>query len=117
LEQIPGKIEASFTRSKESIDNVNGDLQAVKEILEKHFEFTVDGLVIKAGEGSMELLLDNDIIRFKKDGIEFGSWDGKNFRTGNVFIGVDEMAQFGNYGFVPYEDDETDGLDFVRVGG
>lgn len=117
LEQIPGKIEASFTRSKESIENVNGDLQAIKETLEKHFEFTVDGFVIKAGEGSMELLLDNDIIQFRQNGIEFGSWDGKNFKTGNIFIGVDEMAQFGNYGFVPYEDDETDGLDFVRVGG
>lgn len=117
FKEVPGKISASFNESKELIDNVNGDLQAVVEKLEKHFEFTVDGLVIKAGEGSMELLLDNDIIRFRKNGAEFGWWDGVNFHTGNIFVDVDEIAQFGNYGFVPFEDENSDGLDLVRVGG
>jgi hypothetical protein len=65
----------------------------------------------------MQLTLDNDIIIFKKNGQEFGWWDGVNFHTGNIFVDVDEIAQFGNYGFVPYEDNETDGLDLVRVGG
>jgi hypothetical protein len=117
LKLVPDKISASFNQSKELIDDVNGDLQKVIENLEKHFGFTIDGLVIKAGEGDMELLLDNDVIRFRKNGVEFGWWDGTNFHTGNIFVDVEEQAQFGNYAFVPYADEETDGLDFVRVGG
>lgn len=111
------KISANFTSTTKQITSVNGDLQAVIDKLEKHFVFSVDGLVIKGGAGSMELLLDNDVIRFQKGGEEFGWWDGENFHTGNIFVDVEEVAQFGNYGFVPFEDDETDGLDLVRVGG
>lgn len=117
LEVMAERISMSFTEVTEKITNVDGDLQAVAELLQKHFEFTVDGLLIKAGEDAMQLLLDNDIVHFMKGGQEFGWWDGVNFHTGNIFVGVDEIAQFGNYGFVPYEDDTADGLDFVRVGG
>lgn len=117
LTVLSDKITMDFESATEQITDVNGDLQAVIEKLEKHFDFSLNGLVIKAGEGSMELLLDNDVIRFKKNGVEFGWWDGVNFHTGNIFVDVDEMAQFGNYAFVPYADEETDGLDFVRVGG
>ena len=109
-------MEVNFESATEQISNVNGDVQTVKEALEKHFEFSTDGLIIKAGAGSMQLLLDNDVIRFMRNGQEFGWWDGVNFHTGNIYVGVDEVAQFGNYGFVPFEDEETDGLDLVRVG-
>ena len=111
------KIAMNFEETITQLSSVNGDLQSIEETLQKHFEFSVDGLIIKSGEGSMSLLLDNDVIRFVKDGTEFGWWDGVNFHTGNIYVGVDEIAQFGNYGFVPYSDGETDGLDFVRVGG
>ena len=118
LLQLAEQISLSFTSATERTTNVEGDLQTVKEYLEKHFVFGVNGLTIKAGEGeTMELLLDNDVIRFMKNGQEFGWWDGVNFHTGNVFVDVDEVAQFGNYGFVPYDDGESDGLDLVRVGG
>lgn len=117
LEVMAEKISMNFDSAISQISRVNGDLQTVVEELQKHFEFSVNGLVIKAGEGSMSLLLDNDVIRFMKDGQEFGWWDGVDFHTGNIYVGVDEIAQFGNYGFVPYEDSDTDGLDFVRVGG
>lgn len=111
------KIAMNFEETTTQLSSVNGDLQGIEEVLQKHFEFSADGLKIKAGEGSMSLLLDNDVIRFFKDGTEFGTWDGVNFHTGNIYIGVDEIAQFGNYGFVPYSDSTADGLDFVRVGG
>lgn len=102
---------------EKQISDVDGELRTVIENLEKHFDFSVDGLAIKAGAGSMELVLDNDIIKFMKNGQQFGWWDGVNFHTGNIYVDVDETAQFGNYGFVPYEDEESDGLDLVRVGG
>lgn len=111
------QISMTFTKVTEKIAEVDGDLQEVAELLQKHFEFTIDGLLIKAGEDAMQLLLDNDVIHFQKGGQKFGMWDGINFHTGNIYVGVDEVAQFGNYGFVPYEDDVSDGLDFVRVGG
>lgn len=117
LEVMAEKISMTFTETTSLLDDVNSDLQTVIEEIQKHFEFTVDGLAIKAGEHAMELVLDNDVIRFRKNGQEFGWWDGVSFHTGNLYIGVDEIAQFGNYGFVPYEDETTDGLDFVRVGG
>ena len=111
------KIAMSFESLSTNIANVDGDLQTVIEELEKHFEFTVNGLTIKAGANAMQLVLDNDVIKFIKNGQQFGWWDGVNFHTGNIFVDVDEVAQFGNYGFVPFEDAETDGLDLVRVGG
>ena len=117
LKVMADRISMNFESSTEQIATVNGELQTVIEELEKHFDFSVNGLTIKAGENSMSLLLDNDVIRFQKNGQEFGWWDGINFHTGNIFVDVDEVAQFGNYGFVPYEDDDTDGLDLVRVGG
>lgn len=111
------QISMTFSEATEKLADVNGDLQEVVELLQKHFEFTLNGLLIKAGEDAMQLLLDNDIVHFMKGGQEFGWWDGVNFHTGNIYVGVNEIAQFGNYGYVPYEDDESDGLDFVRVGG
>jgi hypothetical protein len=117
LSVMADKISMNFETATTQISNVNGDLQTVIEELQKHFDFSVDGLTIKAGEGAMSLRLDNDIIHFEKNGQEFGWWDGVNFHTGNIFVGVDEIAQFGNYGFVPFEDETADGLDLVRVGG
>ena len=111
---LADQISMSFTETTEQITNVNGDLQAVVEELEKHFEFSTDGLVIKAGEGSMELLLDNDLIRFMKNGQQFGWWDGVDFHTGNIVVNVNERAQFGNFAFVPRSNGS---LSFLKVGG
>lgn len=108
------EISMNFNTTTEHITNVNGDLQSVIEKLEKHFEFSADGLVIKAGENSMNLLLDNDLIRFMKNGQEFGWWDGVDFHTGNIIIDVNERAQFGNFAFVPRSNGS---LSFLKVGG
>lgn len=125
LSIMADKISMSFETSVLQITEVEGDLQTVVEDLQKHFDFSADGLIIKAGEGQMNLLLDNDVIAFYKGDIDVndlsvnrrGYWDGDNFYIGNIYIDVDEIAQLGNYGFVPFDDGETDGLDLVRVGG
>lgn len=113
LEVMADQISMNFTATTEQITNVNGDLQAVVENLTKHFEFSVDGLVIKGGENSMNLLLDNDLIRFMKNGQQFGWWDGVDFHTGNIVVDVDERAQFGNFAFVPRSNGS---LSFLKVG-
>lgn len=108
------KISLNFESATEQISNVNGDLQSVKEDLQKHFDFSVDGLTITAGENSMNLVLDNDVIRFEKNGQQFGWWDGVNFHTGSIVVDLNERAQFGNFAFIPRSNGS---LDFLKVGG
>lgn len=108
------KITMNFESTITQIAEVNGEMQTVTEELQKHFDFSVDGLIIKAGENSMNLLLDNDMIRFMKNGQEFGWWDGVDFHTGNIVVAVNERAQFGDFAFVPRSNGS---LDFLKVGG
>lgn len=108
------KITMSFESATQQISEVDGELQTMAEELQKHFEFSVDGLTIKAGENAMNLVLDNDMIRFVKNGQEFGWWDGVDFHTGNIVVKVNERAQLGNFAFVPRSNGS---LDFLKVGG
>ncbi len=125
LSVMAERIALNFESSLMQISEVDGDLQTVVEELQKHFEFSANGLVIKAGDHDMKLLLDNDVVAFYKGDIDpddpavnrRGYWDGDSFHIGNIYIDVDEVAQLGNYGFVPFDDGEVDGLDLVRVGG
>lgn len=111
------KISMNFETTIAQVTDINGDLQTVVENLQKHFDFSVNGLTIKAGDNEVKLILDNGIVYFELNGQRKTILDPDSLKTGNIYIGVDEIAQFGNYGFVPYEDEDTDGLDFVRVGG
>ncbi len=109
------QISMNFESTTEEIKDVNGDLQAIIEKLEKHFDFSLEnGLVIRAGANEMQLQLDNDLILFKKNGVQFGWWDGVDFHTGNIVVDVNERAQFGNFAFVPRSDGS---LMFLKVGG
>ena len=114
FEMTAEQTTLQFERTESRIENVSGDLQQVNEKVIKHFEFTENGLVIKAGNNAMQLLLDDDVIRFTKNGQEFGWWDGVNFHTGNIVVDVNERAQFGNFAFVPRSDGS---LSFLKVGG
>lgn len=105
-------IEAKVTGVSSDINNVSNNLNNTNSTITKYFEFTVDGLIIKSGEGQMQLHLDNDIVRFTKNGEQFGWWDGINFHTGNICIDVYERAQFGNFAFVPRSDGS---MSFLKV--
>lgn len=122
IEQLASDITLNFNHHEEQYSNVNGKVTTMETNLEKHFEFSVNGLTIRAGEGEMKLRLDNDVISFYKGDIDeddleknrFGWWDGVNFHTGNIVIAVQERAQFGDFAFVPRSDGS---LDFLKVGG
>ena len=107
-------IAMNFEASIDHTNTVDGELQTVQEYLEQHFEFSVDGLLVKAGENSMGLRLKNNLIQFEENGQQFGWWDGVNFYTGNIVVNVNERAQFGNFAFVPRSNGS---LDFLKVGG
>lgn len=107
---LSDEISLRFTETTTQVNNVNGDLQQMVETLSKHFDFGLDGLVIKAGPNAMNLTLDNDLILFSKNGQQFGWWDGVDFHTGNIIIDVNERAQFGNYAMVPRSNGSTSWL-------
>ena len=118
LEQTAKSLTLDFgTKVKE----VEKGVDTIENNLEKHFEFTVNGLVIKAGDNEMKLRIDNDMISFYKGEINesdltenrFGWWDGVYFHTGNIVVKVDEVAQFGNFAFVPRSNGS---MDFLKVG-
>lgn len=111
---LADEITLKFTETAERITNVDGDLQKTIETLSKHFEFGMDGLTIKAGENAMDLVLDNDLIKFEKNGQTFGWWDGVDFHTGNIVVDVNERAQFGNFAAIPRS---NGGLSWLKVRG
>lgn len=114
LELKAKSLELLFEGNKSLINNVNGDLQKIVEKFEKHFLFSLDGMTIRAGENTMQILVDNDLISFTKNGRQFGWWDGVNFHTGNIFVDVEERAQFGAFAYVPRNDGS---LVLLKVGG
>lgn len=100
-ESITSQIKSSTDPLKETVEGV-----------QKHIQFTDDGITISAGENKMSLRLDNDVISFEKDGVPFGWWDGVNFNTGNIMVNLNERAQFGNFAFVPRSDGS---ISFLKV--
>ncbi len=116
FEVMAGEIEMNFTTTTEQITNIDGTVQTEFNKLYKYIKFSGDSAItIGSGNSAITLEIDNDKgIVFKKNGVQFGLWDGENFYTGNIIVGVNERAQFGNFAFVP----RTDGsLSFLKVGG
>ena len=112
LDLMAGEISMNFETTKTSIDNLSDSTESKFTKIEKHISFSDNGIAISAGDNSMQLRIDNDIIIFEKNGIPFGQWDGVNFNTGNIRVNVEERAQFGNYAFVPRSDGS---LSFLKV--
>lgn len=106
------EIEMKFTDVRSDTQETKDGLETVNTNLTKYFKFSENGLIIKCGDGEMQLHLDNDVIRFEKNGKEFGWWDGVDFHTGNIYVDVYERAQFGNFAFVPRSDGS---LSFLKV--
>lgn len=116
FEVMAKEIEMTFTTTTEQITNVDGDLQSKFSELYKYIKFSGDtAITIGSGDNTITLEIDNEKgIVFKKNGIQFGLWDGENFYTGNIIIEVNERAQFGNFAYVPRSDGS---LSFLKVGG
>ena len=112
LSVLAGEIQMKFEDASYQTGEVSDTLNQTNSDLAKYFDFSVDGLIIKAGESQMQLHIDNDIIRFLKNGEQFGWWDGINFHTGNLYVDVYERAQFGNFAYVPRSDGS---LSFLKV--
>lgn len=110
------EISMKFTTVSEEVQNVDGQLQKKFNELYKYIKFSGEtAITIGSGDSSITLEIDNETgIIFRKNGVQFGLWDGENFRTGNIIIGVNERAQFGDFAYVPRSDGS---LSFLKVGG
>lgn len=107
-------MTASINIVNERITDENGEMTRRISEISKWAKYTVDGLELGAGDSAIKLILDNDIIKFTKNGQVFGYWDGENFHTGNLLVDVNEKAQFGDFAFVPRSDGS---LMFLKVSG
>lgn len=116
LEIMSDAIEFNFTTTVQQITDVDGDLQEKFTQLYKYIRFSGENAItIGSGDSAITLEIDNvNGITFKRNGVEFGHWDGENFYTGNIVVEVNERAQFGNFAFVPRSDGS---LSFLKVGG
>ena len=114
LSVMADKISMNFEATTEQVTDLGGDLQTVIEKLQKHFDFSVDGLTIKAGEHEVKLVLDNDVVYFELNGQRKTTLDKDSLKPGNIHVDLNERAQFGNFAFVPRSNGS---LDFLKVGG
>lgn len=113
LQILSEEIVMKFTTVTEQVSTVEGDTQSQFNKLYKHITFSGDnGIEIHDGVNTLSLTMDTDGISFKKNGEQFGFWDGVDFYTGNIIVEVNERAQFGNYAFVPRSDNS---LMFLKV--
>lgn len=112
LELLANQIQIQFETTAESLNSIDGDMQTRFAELSKYIRFSIDGIEIGGSEDSLKLRLDDDLIRFEKNGETLGWWDGIDFHTGNIKIDVTERAQFGNFAFVPRSDGS---LMFLKV--
>lgn len=105
-------ISAEFTKQIKDTDNYATENF---EKLYKYIKFSGETAVsIGSGDSVVTLELDNEAgIIFKRNGVQFGLWDGENFYTGNIVVQLNERAQFGNFAFVPRSDGS---LSFLKVG-
>lgn len=108
------QISLNFKTTTERTEEVNGTLQTKFTEIYKYFDFSQDGLVIGSGDNAVTLTVDNDGIAFKRNGIQFGYWDGNYFYTGNIVVTADETARLGNF---EYKSESDGSLSFSRVGG
>ena len=120
IESAFGDVDQSIADSADSVrdevSQVNGNFQSFVNDFRKYIRFLGESaLVIGSGDSAITLEIDNETgIVFKKNGVQFGFWDGVDFHTGNIVVNVNERAQLGNFAFVPRSDGS---LSFLKVGG
>lgn len=114
LQILADEIVMHFTTVTEHITDVDGDLQNKFTEVYKYISFADGSITLGSSENAITLTIENDMIVFKKNGLQFGWWDGVDFHTGNIVVEVNERAQFGNFAFIPRSDGS---LMFLKVGG
>lgn len=114
LQIMSDEILMNFTTVTGQITNIDGDLQEKFTEIYKYISFADGNITLGSGDSAITLTIENDMIVFKRNGLQFGWWDGVDFHTGNIVVEVNKRAQFGNFAFIPRSDGS---LMFLKVGG
>lgn len=124
-DQLEASISTSMTQLADSFNFTFSELRAVIDDndagtnekfteIYKYITFEDGSIRLGASDSAVTLTVENDMIVFRRNGVQLGWWDGVDFHTGNIVIDVTERAQFGNFAFVP----RTNGsLSLLKVGG
>ena len=116
LEGIEGRFNSKVQQTSENfLIQFDGLLRSLNALsnetrekfadYSKYFRFTAEGLEIGEEKNALSLVLDNDKISFRRNGVEFSYWDGSDnsFHVGDIIVDVNQVARFGSFGLVPLE--------------
>ena len=114
MTQLSDQFLFEFSTLKALVDE--NDAEAREQITEihKYISFKDGNIQLGASDSAITLTIENDRIVFKRNGVQFGWWDGVDFHTGNIVVEVNERAQFGDFAFIPRSNGS---LSFLKVGG
>lgn len=111
-EQTAEAFNFNFEELKTTVDENDAEAREQFNEIKKYIRFVDGSIQLGNTESAITLTIENDMIVFKKNGAQFGWWDGEYFHTGNIVIEVNERAQFGNFAFVPRSNGS---LSFLKV--
>lgn len=114
MTQLSDQFLFEFDTLKSIVDENDAEARTQLREIYKYISFDNGDIKLGASDSAITLTIENDMIVFKKNGVQFGWWDGVNFHTGNIVVEVNERAQFGNFAFVPRSNGS---LSFLKVGG
>lgn len=111
-DQLEASISASMTQLSDSFTFTFNQLQTAVDAAdqlardhiteqEQYIRFENGNIILGEVGNAITLTLENDLIVFRKNGAQFGWWDGVDFHTGNIVVEVNERAQFGNFAAIP----------------
>ena len=114
MTQLADQFLFEFESLKATVDGNDSEARAQFTEIYKYISFDNGDIKLGASDSAITLTIEHDMIVFKKNGVQFGWWDGVDFHTGNIVVEVNERAQFGNFAFVPRSNGS---LSFLKVGG
>jgi hypothetical protein len=114
MTQLADQFLFEFENLRVTVDANDAEAREQFTEIYKYISFENGDIKLGASDSAITLTLENDRIVFKKNGAQFGWWDGVDFHTGNIVVEVNERAQFGNFAFVPRSNGS---LSFLKVGG
>ena len=114
MTQLADQFLFEFESLKATVDENDAEARAQLTEIYKYISFDNGDIKLGASDSAITLTIENDMIVFKKNGAQFGWWDGVDFHTGNIVVEVNERAQFGDFAFIPRSNGS---LSFLKVGG
>jgi len=114
MTQLEDQILFEFESLRATVDEGDAEARAKLTEIYNYISFENGDIKLGGSDSPITLTLEKDLIVFKKNGVQFGWWDGVDFHTGNIVVEVNERAQFGDFAFVPRSNGS---LSFLKIGG